>query len=144
MMREASKLMTAIRLFTFAAAAIVLAGCTENRAGPAQSAALPKLSVAFAWCGASPSFKVGNIPNGTKTLRLRMIDKHVPSYNHGGGEVPAAGGSTATIPCGALTGGYNGPSPPPPQVHDYEWTVTALDAGGTAVALGTAIRKFPE
>jgi len=128
-----------------ATGALALAGCNESRPGAATEAGLPKLSVAFNWCGGpSPSFKIGGIPSGTKALRLRMVDRQVPSYNHGGGEVPAAAGSSASIPCGALTGGYNGPSPPPPQVHDYEWTVTAIDASGSALAIGSAVRKFPE
>ena len=34
------------------------------------------------------------------------------------------------IPCGTISGSYNGPNPPVGQVYDYEWTVTAQDAGG--------------
>ncbi|MGO4670194.1 hypothetical protein [Bosea sp. 2RAB26] len=102
------------------------------------------MNVSFRWCGASPEFKVGNVPAATKTLRFKMVDRQAPNYQHGGGEVAFFGKASASIPCGALTGGYNGPSPPPPQVHDYEWTVTALDASGTAIAAGTATRKFPE
>ncbi|MBB3809453.1 hypothetical protein [Pseudochelatococcus contaminans] len=137
--------MTTIRLCMFAAVALALAGCNANQAGSAGSAAPQELSVAFNWCGAaSPSFRIGNIPEGASKLRLRMTDRHVPSYNHGGGEVPVAGGSTASIPCGRLVGSYNGPNPPAPQVHDYEWTVTALDANGKVIARGSALRKFPE
>lgn len=102
------------------------------------------MAVAFRWCSASPDFTVGAIPAGTKTLSFRMIDKQVPSYNHGGGTYTHDGKPSAKVPCGALSGGYNGPSPPPPQVHDYEWTVTALDASGKALAVGRASRKFPE
>lgn len=125
---------------------LALAGC--NTAGdkptPADEATLAKLSLSFRWCGASPEFKVGNVPATAKTLRFNMVDRQVPSYRHGGGEVPFTGRGSASVPCGALSGGYNGPSPPPPQVHDYEWTVTALDAAGNTLATGTAVRKFPE
>ncbi len=123
--------------------ALALAGCTENRPGAAANANLPALNVSFTWCGSSPATKVGGIPAGTKTLRMKLVDKQVPGFNHGGGDVAHAGGASASIPCGAV-GSYNGPSPPPPQIHDYEWTVTALDASGTALAIGRATRKFPE
>jgi phosphatidylethanolamine-binding protein (PEBP) family uncharacterized protein len=127
------------------AAAFGLAGCNTAGTATAQSnAALASLSLSFRWCGASPEFKVGKVPAATKSLRFNMVDRQVPSYRHGGGEVPFTGRGQATVPCGALTGGYNGPTPPPPQVHDYEWTVTALDAGGNALAVGKAVRKFPE
>ena len=124
--------------------ALALAGCTENRPGAATNANLPALAVSYTWCSSSPPTRVGGIPAGTKTLRFKMVDKQVPGYNHGGGDLPHTGGSSASIPCGAITGGYNGPSPPPPQIHDYEWTVTALDASGSALATGSATRKFPE
>jgi phosphatidylethanolamine-binding protein (PEBP) family uncharacterized protein len=130
------------RAFFLAVACVGLAGC--NAGGSAPSANLPMMNVAFNWCSGSPAFTVGNIPATAKTLSFRMIDQQAQSYNHGGGTVPATGKPTQSIPCGALTGSYNGPSPPPPQVHDYQWTVTALDAGGQSVAIGRATRKFPE
>lgn len=132
------------RTILVTAACLGLAGC--NAGGSAPSANLAALNVAFKWCGSgSPEFTIGNIPAVAKTLNFRMIDQQAQGYNHGGGTVPAVGKSTQVIPCAGLTGGtYNGPSPPPPQVHDYQWTVTALDAGGQAVAVGRATRKFPE
>lgn len=133
------------RIILLCTAALGLAGCnTSGTATAPGNAALANLSLSFRWCGASPEFKVGNVPAATKALRFNMVDRQVPSYRHGGGEVPFVGRGAATVPCGALSGGYNGPSPPPPQVHDYEWTVTAVDAGGNALATGTAVRKFPE
>lgn len=128
-----------LRISLVAAACLGLAGC--NAGGSAPSANLPAMNVAFKWCGSgSPAFTVGNIPAGARTLRFKMVDRNVPTWNHGGGEVPAA----SSIPCGAISGAYNGPNPPVGQVHTYEWTVTALDASGTAIAAGTASRKFPE
>lgn len=135
-----------LKILASAAALLALAGCNTAGDKPAPgNAALANLSLSFRWCGASPEFEVGNIPATAKTLRFNMVDRQVPSYRHGGGDVPFTGRGSATVPCGALSGGYNGPSPPPPpQVHDYEWTVTALDAAGNALAKGTAVRKFPE
>lgn len=124
---------------------LALAGCNSTGTSTADLAKLPNMPVSFNWCDPSPSFTVGNVPPTTKTLSFRMVDKQVPSYQHGGGSIAFTGKGSQTIPCGSLTGGnYRGPTPPPPQVHDYEWTVTALDANGTAVAAGRATRKFPE
>lgn len=105
---------------------------------------VPEMQVAFRWCSGSPEFAIGSIPAGTKSLDLRMVDHQAPAYRHGGGTVPHDGKNSAKIPCGALGGTYVGPSPPPPQIHDYEWTVTAHDASGKALAVGHATRKFPE
>ncbi|MCO5092191.1 phospholipid-binding protein [Bosea sp. (in: a-proteobacteria)] len=127
-----------------AVAATLVAGCNESRTSPATSAALPKLAVSFAWCqGTSPSFQVSGIPAGSKVLELRMKDRQVPQWNHGGGDVPVKGASMA-IPCGTISGVYNGPNPPGREVHDYDWTVTARDANGAPTAVGTASRKYPQ
>lgn len=99
-------------------------------------------AVNFRWCGASPEFNLRDVPKGTATLDFHMQDLMVPSYPHGGGSVPYRG--EATIPCGSLTGSYRGPSPPPPQIHTYRWTVKALDASGKPLATATSERKFPE
>lgn len=125
---------------------LALAGCNSTGTSTSDLAKLPNMTVSFKWCGGgSPDFTVGNIPATAKTLNFRMIDQQAQGYMHGGGTVPASGKATQSIPCGGLTGGtYIGPSPPPPQVHDYQWTVKALDGNGTAVAVGTATRKFPE
>ncbi len=130
------------RLLLLGAACAGLAGC--NTAGSGSTAGLPALNVAFTWCSGSPTFSVGNVPAATKTLNFRMIDQQAQGYPHGGGSVAFTGKGSAQIPCGSLNGTYQGPSPPPPQMHEYEWTVTALDAGGTAIAIGRAKRKFPE
>lgn len=130
------------RAFLLAAACIGLAGC--NAGGGAPNANLPAMNVAFTWCSGTPAFTIGNIPATAKMLSFRMIDQQAPGYNHGGGTVPASGKATQTIPCGGLSGSYTGPNPPPPQIHDYQWTVTALDPGGQPVAAGRATRKFPE
>ncbi|SFJ74834.1 hypothetical protein SAMN05216304_11385 [Bosea sp. OK403] len=131
------------KLLLVSAAYLALAACTSTGA-PSPSPSTASMNVAFKWCGASPEFTIGNVPAATRSLNFRMLDRMAPSYQHGGGTVPYTGKGSASVPCGALTGGYNGPSPPPPQVHEYEWTVTALDSSGVTLAVGKAMRKFPE
>jgi Phosphatidylethanolamine-binding protein len=99
-------------------------------------------AVSFRWCGSSPEFQLRDVPKETATLDFHMQDLMVPSYPHGGGSVPYRG--EASVPCGSLTGSYRGPSPPPPQIHTYRWTVKALDASGKTLATATSERKFPE
>jgi phosphatidylethanolamine-binding protein (PEBP) family uncharacterized protein len=99
-------------------------------------------SMSFRWCSASPEFQLRDVPKGTATLDFHMQDLMVPSYPHGGGSVPYRG--EASIPCGSLSGSYRGPSPPPPQIHTYRWTVKALDASGKPLATATSQRKYPE
>ena len=98
-------------------------------------------SMSFRWCGASPEFRLRDVPKETATLDFHMQDLMVPSYPHGGGSVSYHG--EASIPCGSLGGSYRGPSPPPPQIHTYRWTVKALDASGKPLATATSERKFP-
>jgi phosphatidylethanolamine-binding protein (PEBP) family uncharacterized protein len=71
-----------------------------------------------------------------------MMDVDVPSYAHGGGSIAFSGQSS--IPCGALVGGYQGPSPPFGQTHTYRWTIKALDASGKTLGQTTAEKKFPQ
>lgn len=98
-------------------------------------------AISFKWCSGSSEIALTNVPKGTASLSAKMVDLFKPSYPHGGGKVAYSG--RKTIPCGALTN-FEGPSPPPPQVHDYRWTVEALDASGNVLATASATRKFPE
>lgn len=107
----------------------------------AAPAAAADFAIAFKWCGRSSEITLSGVPKGTKTLAAEMTDRWVPSYDHGGGKI--AYGGQKTIPCGAISN-FRGPSPPPPQIHDYTWTVKALDAAGTVLATAQATRKFPE
>ena len=110
-------------------------------AGLATPAAAEDFSISFRWCSGSSEIALKGVPKGTVTLDARMSDLWVPSFDHGGGKVAFKG--QKSIPCGAIPN-YRGPNPPPPQVHDYKWTVEALDAGGSVLATATATRKFPE
>lgn len=116
-----------------------LAGCAVSvvSAAPAQA-----FSATFRWCSGTPEFRMKQVPKGTARLTFRMVDLWVPNYPHGGGEIAYKG--QATIPCGSLSGSYAPPSPPPPQVHDYEWTITALDGSGKTLGTTKVTRKFPE
>lgn len=81
------------------------------------------------------------VPAGTAKLDFRMTDLDKPDFRHGGGTVAYHG--QASIPCGAFSAGFVGPSPPPGQVHTYRFVIRALDAQGSALATTTASRKYP-
>jgi phosphatidylethanolamine-binding protein (PEBP) family uncharacterized protein len=123
------------------AAILLLSACSTVKDAPNMGT----LGVAYDWTKAdecaskSPAFTISNVPADTQSLVFRMTDLHVPSYNHGGGTVPYSG--SGTIPAGAFF--YKGPCPPN-GTHDYEFTVTAVNAAGdTALARGKAVRPFP-
>ena len=99
-------------------------------------------SASFAWCSGSPSFALTDVPQGTAKLQFAMTDLNVPSFHHGGGTV-AYSGQTA-VPCGAFSSGFTGPSPPPGQVHTYQFSIKALGPNGAVLATTTTRRKFPE
>lgn len=86
----------------------------------------------------NPVFNLRNVPQGTATIRFRMKDIDVPSYNHGGGKAKYSG--SATIAPGAFK--YKSPCPPGGR-HTYEWTATALDGKGKTLAVATARKKYP-
>jgi phosphatidylethanolamine-binding protein (PEBP) family uncharacterized protein len=99
-------------------------------------------SASFAWCSGSPNFSLTDVPAGTVTLQFAMTDLDKPSFHHGGGTVGYRG--QPEVPCGAFATGFVGPSPPPGEVHTYQFTVKALGANGAVLATTTARRKFPQ
>ena len=99
-------------------------------------------SASFAWCSGSPSFALTDVPQGTAKLQFAMTDLNVPSFHHGGGTVAYHG--QPAVPCGAFASGFTGPSPPPGQVHTYQFSIKALGPSGAVLATSTARRKFPE
>ncbi len=99
-------------------------------------------SASFTWCSGSPRFALSDVPSGTAKLNFQMTDLNKPSFHHGGGTVDYRGQSE--VPCGAFAKGFTGPSPPPGEVHTYEFTVTALGGNGAPLATTTTRRKFPE
>ena len=68
----------------------------------------------------NPTFTLRDVPEGTKYIRFKLVDRDVPSYNHGGGVVAYNGQST--IAPGAFK--YKSPCPPNGS-HTYEWRATA-------------------
>ena len=98
-------------------------------------------SASFQWCSGSPAFKLSSVPKGTAKIQFSMTDLNKPEYRHGGGTVPYKGQSS--VPCGAFNSGFNGPSPPPQQIHTYEFDIVAVGASGETLAKTTAKRKFP-
>jgi len=99
-------------------------------------------SVAFAWCDGSPNFQLVDVPAGTVNLQFAMTDLDKPSFHHGGGTVGYRG--QPDVPCGAFASGFVGPSPPPGEIHTYEFVIKALAPDGHVLATTTARRKFPE
>ena len=99
-------------------------------------------TASFRWCSGSPAFTLNAVPKGTEKLRFDMTDLNKPSFNHGGGTVAFSG--QRSIACGAFSGGFVGPSPPPPEVQTYEFEIRAIGADGSTLGTAKARRKFPE
>ena len=125
-----------------------LVGCakkSQNRIVIPKNAA--KMTVAFNWEGVqpcshdSPEIRVGDIPEDTRSLRVRLKNINVPQWNQGGGEVEHDG--SGIIPALALDIGYNGPCPPQGERHKYEFWVMALDADREIIGFGKARQSFP-
>ena len=68
----------------------------------------------------NPTFKLSNVPEGTRYLYFNLTDKNVPTFQHGGGIVEFTG--QAIIEPGAFK--YLSPCPPSGR-HTYEWKATA-------------------
>ena len=73
----------------------------------------------------NPTFRLKNVPKGTKFINFSLTDLDVPSYNHGGGTVAYTG--QGEIKPGAFT--YESPCPPSGS-HTYEWTAKGQDGDG--------------
>ncbi|HSZ67111.1 MAG TPA: YbhB/YbcL family Raf kinase inhibitor-like protein [Xanthobacteraceae bacterium] len=103
-------------------------------------------SVSFDWCGGSPdgspNFQLHDVPKGTVNLRFAMTDLDKPGFHHGGGTVGYRG--QPEVPCDAFASGFIGPTPPPGEVHTYEFSIQALAPDGTVIGATTARRRFPE
>lgn len=96
----------------------------------------------FSWCSGSPAFTLRAVPKGTAKIEFSMTDLDKRDFNHGGGTVTYKGQSS--VPCGAFNSGFNGPSPPPGQIHTYEFDIKAVGSNGETLGKTTARRKFPE
>ena len=87
----------------------------------------------------NPIFTLTDVPEGTKILQFKMVDKNAPNYYHGGGKVEYSGQNT--IEPGAFK--YKSPCPPG-GVHTYVWTVTAKNEKKKKIGKAKAQRKYPE
>lgn len=107
-------------------------------------AAAQGFAIDFSWQGVSkcsdrsPAIQLVNVPPGTATLDVQMVDLDVPGFKHGGSKVAYAGGGE--IPAGAVR--YVGPCPPTGR-HSYRLRVTALDAQGKTLGSADRTREFP-
>lgn len=88
----------------------------------------------------NPRFVLKNVPAGTKYIAFKMMDKDVPSYNHGGGTVEYTG--QKVIEPGAFR--YKSPCPPG-GTHTYEWTASAKSKKfGGVLGTAKAQRDYPD
>lgn len=116
-------------------------------------AAAEQFRISFTWAGlklctsgspntvANPEFVVKGLPKGTQVIQFRLVDKDVPTYNHGGGTVAMT--RDGKVPRGAFK--YQSPCPPN-GAHTYEWTATAKSKkgfGGKKLGVAKAARKYP-
>lgn len=87
----------------------------------------------------NPAFTLKNVPDGTKYIRFKMIDKDVPQYNHGGGVVKYTG--QKVIQPGAFK--YKSPCPPNGK-HTYQWQAIAqTKKSGGKIAVTARDRQYP-
>ena len=121
------------KLIVLAGVASLVSACSD----------LPEMGVSFQFqekhrCSSlSPAITLSDVPEGTQRYRVKLTDRDVPSFDHGGGTVSANGN---VIPEGALSS-YTGPCPPSGS-HTYQFRVLALDADGKAIAVGTSQQRF--
>ena len=103
-------------------------------------------TVTFDWCqgapSGSPNFQLRDVPRGTVNLRFAMTDLDKPAFRHGGGTVGYRG--QPEVPCDAFASGFIGPTPPPGEVHTYEFSIQALAPDGSVLGATTARKRFPE
>lgn len=90
----------------------------------------------------NPEIHLTGIPEATHRFLVKLVDLDLKTYNHGGGYYLHNGFSV--IPPGELDGDYQGPSPPPGIVHQYQITVKALNADDVVIGEGRYTRQYPE
>lgn len=88
---------------------------------------------------ASPKFTLKDVPEGTKFIQFKLVDRDATGFNHGGGVVKWDG--TSAVPAGAFK--YKQPCPPNGS-HTYEWTATAqTKKSGGKLGQAKARRDYP-
>jgi len=109
------------------------------------------LQVDFRWLmsnhcnNTSPALKLKNIPPGTTSLQIQMIDLDNNKYDHGGGELVKPEGFPAEflVIAGSLDK-YKGPCPENFTTlgHEYQFNVSALNADNKTLASASAKAPF--
>lgn len=109
------------------------------------------LQVEFRWLMSnhcnnnSPALKLQNIPTGTTSLKIQMIDLDNQKHDHGGGVLVRAEGFPADVQveAGALDK-YTGPCPENFTTlgHEYQFNVTAMSSDNKTLASGSAKAPF--
>jgi len=93
----------------------------------------------------SPELKLKNIPSGTTSLQVQMLDLDNRKLDHGGGLLTRSEGFSGEfqIDAGSLDK-YTGPCPENFTTlgHEYQFNVTALNAQGKTLATGSAKAPF--
>ncbi|MEH6494829.1 MAG: YbhB/YbcL family Raf kinase inhibitor-like protein [Pseudomonas marincola] len=85
----------------------------------------------------NPIFKFSGVPEGTKTIKMKMTDLDVPSFSHGGGDIPFSG--EKMVSAGAFK--YQSPCPPD-GTHTYEWSARALNAKGDLLSTAKSSQNY--
>ena len=137
-------------LFTLSLCAVcatLLAGCsligsgsekTEDGAQDGMSIEV-KYSDSMHRCSrVSPEITVRNIPAGTDSFVVRLIEADAQERYCGGGSWRNDG--TGVIPEGALTQHYQGPCPQAGQKRTYHYVVSAMENGNPQPLM---VRVFP-
>lgn len=109
------------------------------------------LQVDFRWLmsnhcnNTSPALKLKNIPPGTTSLQIQMIDLDNNKHDHGGGELVKPEGFPAEflVIAGSLDR-YKGPCPENFTTlgHEYQFNVSALNADNKTLASASAKAPF--
>ena len=109
------------------------------------------LQVDFRWLmsnhcnNTSPALKLKNIPPGTTSLQIQMIDLDNNNHDHGGGELVKPEGFPAEflVIAGSLDK-YKGPCPENFTTlgHEYQFNVSALNADNKTLASASAKAPF--
>jgi len=93
----------------------------------------------------SPALKLKNIPPGTTSLQIQMIDLDNNKHDHGGGELVKPEGFPAEflVIAGSLDK-YKGPCPENFTTlgHEYQFNVSALNADNKTLASASAKAPF--
>lgn len=93
----------------------------------------------------SPVLNLSNLPSGTSSLKIQMIDLDNNKHDHGGDTLTQAGGFPTQwqVPAGALKQ-YTGPCPENFTTlgHEYQFNITALSADGKTLGYGSAKAPF--